>query len=92
MAKYLDRHQPDIARELRHLIEQIAETSRLVEHGVFRREEMRRLVNEHVAGRVDHSYRLWLLFTLEIWYRHYIQGEPVDMLEALIGEHLSVRG
>jgi asparagine synthase (glutamine-hydrolysing) len=75
--------------ELRHLIEQIAETSRLVDHGVFRRDEMRRLVNEHVSGRVDHSYRLWLLFTLEIWYRHYIEGEPVDTLEALIGEHLT---
>lgn len=78
--------------ELRHLIGQIAETSRLVEHGVFRREEMRRLVGEHVAGRVDHSYRLWLLFTLEIWYRHYIQGESVELLEAFIDEHLSVQG
>ncbi|HEX6052247.1 MAG TPA: asparagine synthase (glutamine-hydrolyzing) [Gemmatimonadaceae bacterium] len=78
--------------ELRHLIEQVAETSRLAEHGIFRREEMRRLVGEHVTGRVDHSYRLWLLFTLEVWYRHYIQGEPVDMLEALIDEHLSLRG
>jgi asparagine synthase (glutamine-hydrolysing) len=77
--------------ELRHLIEQVAETSRLVDNGVFRREEMRRLVNEHVTGRVDHSYRLWLLFTVEIWYRHYIQDEPVEMLEALIDEHLSLR-
>lgn len=75
--------------ELRNLIEQTAERSRLAEHGIFRREEMRRLVGEHVSGNIDHSYRLWLLFTVEMWYRHYIEGESVEALESWVDERLA---
>ena len=71
--------------ELRELITRVAEESRLVEAGIFVREELRRLVDEHVSGRVDHNYRLWLLFNLELWYRHFIAGEQQAELEAWIG-------
>jgi hypothetical protein len=29
---------------------------------------------------VDHSYRLWLLLNLEIWYEIYIEGRSVEMV------------
>ena len=35
---------------------------------------MRRLVDEHLAGRADHGNRLWLLLNAEVWYRMQIQG------------------
>jgi hypothetical protein len=38
-------------------------------------------------GRVDHSYRLWLLLGLEIWHEIYIEGRSVDSVQADILQH-----
>ncbi len=70
--------------ELRSLIRRTVEESRLVEAGVFRREEMRRLCEEHIGGKIDHNFRLWMLFNIELWYRHYIDRTPVAELEAWV--------
>ena len=78
--------------ELRPLITEVARGSRLAEVGLFRREEMERLVTEHVSGRVDHNYRLWLLFNLEVWYRHFFDGEPTEELEAWVDRARGVTG
>jgi asparagine synthase (glutamine-hydrolysing) len=58
--------------------------SRLVEAGIFRREAMDRLVEEHLRGRIDHNFRLWLLFQTELWYRHVIEGASVPRLEETV--------
>ena len=70
--------------ELRPLIEDTVDTSRLAEAGIFRREEMRRLVDEHLGGKIDHNYRLWMLFNLELWYQRYIDRQSVGELEAWV--------
>ncbi|MFQ5669010.1 MAG: asparagine synthase (glutamine-hydrolyzing) [Acidobacteriota bacterium] len=66
--------------ELRGMVERLVAQSRMVEVGIFNRAEMLRLVAEHVDGRMDHNYRLWMLFNLEIWYRHFIDLEDVSAL------------
>jgi asparagine synthase (glutamine-hydrolysing) len=58
--------------------------SRLVAAGIFRRAAMERLIDEHVGGRIDHNFRLWLLFQTELWYRHVIEGVPVPALEETV--------
>lgn len=58
--------------------------SRFAEVGIFQRAEMVRLLDEHIEGRVDHSYRLWMLFNLEIWYRHFIDREASESLQRWI--------
>jgi hypothetical protein len=35
--------------------------------GYFRRNAVERMLDEHVAGLADHSYRLWALLVLDIW-------------------------
>jgi asparagine synthase (glutamine-hydrolysing) len=47
-----------------------------------------RLVDEHDDGAIDHNSRLWLLFRVELWYRHYIDREPVEALERWVDEAL----
>ena len=42
---------------------------RALERGLFRPAAVRQLVEEHLAGRFDHSYRLWALLVLELWQR-----------------------
>ena len=54
--------------------------SRFAAHGIFRQEYIDRLFSEHLAGKADHNYRLWILINLELWYRLYIESESVDSL------------
>jgi asparagine synthase (glutamine-hydrolysing) len=30
------------------------------------------LIDEHLAGRFDHAYRLWALLILELWQRRWL--------------------
>jgi len=42
---------------------------RALERGRFRPETVRRLVEDHIAGRADNAYKLWNLLVLEQWLR-----------------------
>jgi asparagine synthase (glutamine-hydrolysing) len=42
--------------------------------GLFRPEAVESLVDEHIANRRDHAYRLWALLMLELWFRHHIDA------------------
>jgi asparagine synthase (glutamine-hydrolysing) len=46
--------------------------SRSIQRGLFRREAVARLLDEHQQARFDHSYRLWALLFLELWQREWI--------------------
>ena len=67
--------------ELRGLTYGFIADSRLADAGVFNRDAMRELADEHVAGTMDHNYRLWMLFNIEIFWRHFFDNEPVAALE-----------
>ncbi|MHB1131397.1 MAG: asparagine synthase (glutamine-hydrolyzing) [Chloroflexota bacterium] len=71
--------------ELRPVLTNVLGDSRLVAEGYFRPEAIRTLLDEHVSGRVDHNYRLWLLFNLELWHRLFMEGQS----QAEIGEMLA---
>lgn len=55
----------DFARDI--LLDQ-----RSLGRGIFQAEELRRLVEDHVAGRFDHTYRIWSLLVLELWQRRWL--------------------
>lgn len=81
---------------LRILMQRTIDESRFVEAGLFRRDTLQRLQDEHVSGRLDHNYRLWMLFNLEMFWRHYFEGEDVHSLEQWIaaarsGERIDTR-
>jgi asparagine synthase (glutamine-hydrolysing) len=66
------------------VLRDLIDNSCLVEAGIFRREAMHRLLEEHLAHRSDHHVRLWMLLNVEIWYRMFILGETVQQ----VGESL----
>ncbi len=45
---------------------------RTLGRGLFRPEAVTALVESHLAGRFDHSYRLWALLVLELWQRQWL--------------------
>jgi asparagine synthase (glutamine-hydrolysing) len=44
---------------------------RSLDRGYFRESEVRRLVDEHLGRRADHSFHLWNLLMLELWHREF---------------------
>jgi len=45
---------------------------RALGRGLFRREAVARLLDEHQQGRFDHAYRLWALLVLERWQQRWL--------------------
>jgi len=62
--------------ELRPLLHETLLSERALSRGFFRPEAVRQLVDEHVTGRWDHSYRLWALLVLELWQQSWVDAAP----------------
>ena len=77
IAKWL---RSDLAAFQRNLFAQ----SRFIEMGLFRKEAVDRLVEEHIGGKADHNFRIWILINLEFWHRICIEGESLDSCHELI--------
>jgi asparagine synthase (glutamine-hydrolysing) len=45
------------------------------ERGIFDPDVVRRLIGEHISGRVEHMERLWALMNFELWLRRFMDGE-----------------
>ncbi len=78
--------------ELEGFMRELFSTSRFVEHGIFDGAYIQRLVDEHVSGKSDHNYRLWILINLEFWYRLYFEGETVASLRSLTDRLMATGG
>ena len=50
-------------------------SSAALHRGYFQPAFVRRLVDEHLAGRRDHTLRLWQLVVFERWHREYVTAE-----------------
>jgi len=62
---------------LRQLLCDTLLSPRALDRGYFREATLRRLVEEHVAGRADHTYPLWSLLMLELWHREVLERVPI---------------
>ena len=66
--------------DLRHFMNRLFDESRFIQLGIFEHDYVKQLIDEHLSGRADHNYRLWILINLEFWYRLYFEGESVSEL------------
>ncbi len=66
--------------ELYPLVRTTLEQSWFVRSGMFEREYILGLVEDHRHNREDNHVRLWMLLNLEIWHRLYMEGHDVDMV------------
>ena len=61
----------------RPMLDEFVIGERTVARGLFQRDFLIRLVQEHVSGRADHTERLWTLVNFEMWQRNFLDGEPL---------------
>jgi asparagine synthase (glutamine-hydrolysing) len=57
---------------LRELFADTLLSTRSLARGYFQAPYVRRLVDEHVSGRRDHTLRLWQLVVFERWHQRYL--------------------
>ena len=56
-------------------VSELISSPRSFDRGLFRREAVERLLEQHRAGHVDHSDRIWRMLNLELWLRVFVDGE-----------------
>jgi asparagine synthase (glutamine-hydrolysing) len=70
--------------DLYPLVSQTLENSHFVKEGLFKKETIQGLLDEHRSKRHDHHVRLWMLLNLELWHQLYIEGiEQESLVERL---------
>lgn len=63
--------------ELKPLLFDVLLDPKALDRGWFRADAVRQLVDEHVRGQWDHSYRLWNLLILELWQQTFLDQSTV---------------
>jgi asparagine synthase (glutamine-hydrolysing) len=58
--------------ELKPLVREVLAADNLDRQGFFRPDTVRRLVDEHLAGRADQHRKIWALLTFSLWYDRYV--------------------
>ena len=61
--------------EFRPLLNEYVLSERTIARGLFQPEFLARLVQDHAAGKADHTERLWTLVNFEMWQRNFLDGE-----------------
>jgi asparagine synthase (glutamine-hydrolysing) len=66
-----------IRGELKDMTYSILLDKKTLQRDIFNERAVRQLIDEHVQKRADHSYRIWALIFLEVWYRMFIDKSEV---------------
>lgn len=74
--------------DLKQFMVNLFAQSKFVELGIFDQRYIMQLVHEHISGKSDHNFRLWILINLEIWYRLFFENESVDSMNNFIKDLL----
>tara|TARA_Y100001934_G_scaffold241756_1_gene296999 strand:- start:1728 stop:3656 length:1929 start_codon:yes stop_codon:yes gene_type:complete len=72
-----------LRNNLSHFLRNLFAESRFVEAGIFDATTVQTLLDEHLSGKADHNFRLWILLNLELWHRMYFENLSVDEMRDL---------
>lgn len=70
--------------DLRKFLINLFNNSKFVELGIFNGNYTNHLLNEHLSGKRDHNFRLWILLNLEIWYRIFFENYSIEETKEFI--------
>jgi asparagine synthase (glutamine-hydrolysing) len=66
---------------LKHELREVLLDPVCLNRGLFRPEATRTLLDEHIEGNREHSYRLWALVMLELWFQKHIGESRTNSME-----------
>jgi asparagine synthase (glutamine-hydrolysing) len=72
---------PDQTWYMKHLVGYIRSmilSDRCLDRGYFCKDYLEKVLDEHVAGRVNHRLLIWSLLSFEWWNRLFVDGDKID--------------
>ena len=72
-----------LRNDLSHFLKNLFAESRFIQAGIFDAATIQTLLDEHLSGKADHNFRLWILLNLELWHRMYFENLSVDEMREL---------
>ena len=75
-----------LRNDLQHFLRNLFAQSRFVEMGIFEHHAIQSMIEEHLSGKVDHNFRLWILLNLELWYRMYFEELSISDMQEFTAE------
>jgi len=75
--------------DLKNFLRKIVKESRFVENQIFEYDYINNIIEEHISGKRDHNFRIWIFINLEIWYRLYFENESVDSMHEYVDRLMS---
>ena len=72
-----------LRNDLSHFLRNLFAESRFIQAGIFDAGTIQTLLDEHLSGKADHNFRLWILLNLELWHRMYFENLSVDEMREL---------
>jgi asparagine synthase (glutamine-hydrolysing) len=61
-----------LQKDLRPMVEDLLSEANINRRGYFDYAEVRRLIDDNLAGREDNGLKIFQLLTLELWHRQFI--------------------
>ena len=58
--------------EMKSFVKDVLLSGRALDRGIVKREKIEEYVAQHTSGQVDHSFQIWTLLMLELWYQRFI--------------------
>jgi asparagine synthase (glutamine-hydrolysing) len=58
--------------EMKGFVPEILLSEKSLQRGIARPETVKRLVNEHINANRDHTFQIWTLLMLELWFQMFI--------------------
>ncbi|MEQ1763830.1 MAG: asparagine synthase (glutamine-hydrolyzing) [Pyrinomonadaceae bacterium] len=58
--------------EMKGFVRELLLSEASMKRGIIKPEMLRKYVDEHTGGGRDHSFRIWALLMLELWYQRFI--------------------
>jgi asparagine synthase (glutamine-hydrolysing) len=74
--------------ELHGFLRSFLSESRFVKEGLFKKESVLKLIDDHRRNRVDNHARIWMLLNLEVWRQLYVERQEISAVRDNIRGHL----
>jgi asparagine synthase (glutamine-hydrolysing) len=73
---------------MRGFLESVLLGERSLARGYYKPDALRRIVNDHLDGRVDREQGIWVLLALELWHRLYMDDDGTEEAVGRLKESL----
>lgn len=57
---------------MKDFVQSILLSEKSLSRGIFKSEVLQRYTDEHISGKRDHTYQIWTLLMLELWFQKFI--------------------